>query len=336
MKTKKIAGIAVLSVVLIIGIYFGVKAIIYAQGHESTDNAQIDGDISPIIPRVEGYIATILVDDNSRVDKGDILATIDTADLNLSVREQEAALSGARVDFEDAKANLSYTRSLAGQADIDIRDKKDDLKRQESLMQDGATTQQNLDHARIAFENAKSKKESLLKQIKVASVKLDQAQVNIEKAEVSLSNAKLQFGYATLKAPISGTVSELDIEVGQLVSRGQTIMAVVDKTDIYVTANFKEGQIGQIREGQKVAIEVDAYPDKTFEGEVQSINGATGSKFSLLPADNASGNFVKVEQRIPVKIIFTGDKKDLAYLKPGMNVIPAIEIPKEQRDGRGE
>lgn len=336
MKTKKIAGIAILSVVLIIGIYFGVKALIYAKGHESTDNAQIDGDISPIIPRVDGYIASISVDDNSHVEKGDVLATIDTADLNLKVREQDAALSGAKVDFEDAKANLSYTRSLAEQADIDIRDKSDDLKRQEGLMQDGATTQQALDHAQIASDNSRSKKQSLLKQIKVASVKLDQAQVDIEKAEVSLSNAQLQLSYATLKAPISGTVSELDIEVGQLVARGQTIMAVVDKTDIYVTANFKEGQIGQICEGQIVAIEVDAYPDKTFEGKVQSINGATGSKFSLLPADNASGNFVKVEQRIPVKIVFTGDTKGLEYLKPGMNVIPAIEIPKEQRDGRGE
>ncbi len=334
MSKKKIIIIAVVSIVVIVGIYFGVQALIYGAGHQTTDNAQIEGDISPIVSRVDGYIGTILVDDNTLVEKGQLIATIDTSDLSLRVDEQRAALSGARVDSADAEANLAYQKTLVQQAQIAIKEKRDDLTRQEGLMNDGATTQQNLDHAQSAFKNAVAKKESAQKQVDVARVKVKLATVNIQKAQVALKNANLQLSYSQIRAPMKGTVSELNIELGQLVRSGQVLMQVVDKNVIYVIANYKESQIGQIRVGQKVAVEVDAYKDRTFDGIVQSINGATGSKFALLPADNASGNFVKVEQRIPVKIVFTGDDPDLKYLKPGMNVVPAIEIPKKDRDDR--
>ncbi len=324
MKKKQVIGLSILAVFVIVGVYFGIRWYRFAETHESTDNAQIEGDISPIIPRVDGYVKQILVDDNTIVKKGALLAEIDDSDLKLMLARQETTLNTAKVGYSEAKANLDYIHSTLQQANLDILQRKDDRNRQQGLMTDGATTQQALDNTKFAYDKAVAAKASLEKQITVAQSKIAQAEAMISQAEIAIDDAKLKLSYTKLTAPIGGSVSQLNIEVGQLVRPGQTVMSVVDKSDIWVVANFKESQIAKINEGQHVSIKVDAYGDREFEGEVQSIEGATGSKFALLPADNASGNFVKVEQRIPVKIIFTNTREETVRLRPGMSVIPTI------------
>ena len=332
MKTKQIIGIGVLAVVVIVGAYYGINWYQFAETHESTDNAQVAGDISPIIPRVDGYIKRILVDDNAMVKPGDLLAEVDDADLKLKLSQEETALAAAQVSYSEARANLSYIKSTLKQADLSIAQKQDDLKRQQGLMKDGATTQQALDNTTFAYDDAVAAKASLEKQVAVAGAKVEQAQALIKQSEVAIADAQLKLSYTKLTAPIAGTVSQLNIVVGQLIRPGQTVMSVVNDSSVWVVANFKEGQIAKINPGQSVSIKVDAYGDQEFDGQVQSIEGATGSTFALLPADNASGNFVKVEQRIPVKIVFTHPEGTSVRLRPGMSVVPTVsleQVPEE-------
>jgi membrane fusion protein (multidrug efflux system) len=328
-QTKKNILFGVLAVLIIVGLIFGWRWFRFSQSHESTRDAQVEGHISPVIPRVNGYVAKVYVRDNEKVKKGQIVARIDTSEFQIKVKQAKAALAGARASYQSAKAHLGIVKSQKNQVKVHREQAETEYNRQKRLFQDHSTTRQKLDHSRFAYQSAKAKYKTMQGQIKSARVSIQNAQAQIEKARSALSESRLNLSYTALKAPISGLISEKDIEAGQFVRSGNQVMSIAKDSYIWVVANFKEGQIAHIKVGQPVKIKVDAYSDTTYQGTVQSIAGATGSKFALLPPDNASGNFVKVEQRIPVKIVFNhADPKGPTgkFIKPGMNVKPTVTI----------
>lgn len=331
-SVRQVALLALLGVALIVGAWYGWNWWQYSKAHATTENATISGHISPVLPRVDGYVAAVRVDDNEQVAEGQVLATIDSSDFAVRVRQAKAALQSARTQLQNGRAQLASARAQSQQAAAAEENAQTKLARQQQLEAGVATTQQAVDNATFGVRNAEAQHEAARQQIEVARAKVAQAQAQIEERRAALEDARLKLSYTTLEAPVGGRVAQKDIEEGQYVRPGQPLMSVVKDQDVWVTANFKEGKIAQIEVGQPVEIEVDAYPDRTFEGRVQSIAGGTGSEFALLPSDNASGNFVKVEKRIPVKIVFTDPQDPAAPLRPGMNVVPSVQVKPEGGD----
>jgi membrane fusion protein, multidrug efflux system len=333
---------------------FGITKYIHGQHHEETDDAQVEADISPIIPKVPGYVTRLMVEDNQIVKAGDTLVVLDERDLALKVIQAEAALENAKASVFTSQA--SYTTSQenvlssrsnaeASEASIEIaqvraKRAEQDFKRYQELIKTNSVTQQQ-------YEQAEAEKDAALKQLDVAKRQREAlsretsarkaqsnvsdrnialAQTVVKEREADLQFAKLQLSYAYILAPSNGVISRKSIQLGQYVQAGQSLFALVTEKQKWVVANFKETQLDKMKPGQEVEIKVDAFPDDVFNGKVESISPATGAKFSLLPADNASGNFVKVVQRVPVKIVLTEQAAKAGLLRAGMNVIVDVHL----------
>jgi membrane fusion protein (multidrug efflux system) len=351
-KNKRFA--LVLGVLVLAGAAFGITKYLHSRHHEETDDAQVESDISPIIPKVPGFIARLLVDDNSAVKKGDTLVVLDDRDLALRVLQAEAALENAkaslaavRAGYTTSQENVLSSKSTlqASEGNIEIaevraRRAEQDFKRYEELIKTNSITKQQ-------YEQAEAERDAALKQLEVAkrqreasfretSARKAQSTVSdrnialaetvVKEREADVAFAKLQLSYAYITAPAAGVISRKNAQVGQLVQAGQSLFALVTERQKWVVANFKETQLEKMKPGQEVEIEVDAFPHESFKGKVESISPATGAKFALLPADNASGNFVKVVQRIPVKIVLTESQEKASLLRAGMNVIVDVHI----------
>jgi len=322
-------------------------------GKQKTDNAQLETNISPVIPKINSTIISVLVEDNQAVKEGDILIQLDNANYKIAVQQAEVALALAKQNVTLSKSNKNTAASSvssvqaatssanagveAARVRVDVTTKN--YNRFKNLLEQNSVTQQQ-------FDGVKAEKEATEAQLKIA---LGQAQASkyqvatsqsavtssdngisiaelaIKQAENNLEAAKLQLSYCTITAPCDGIVSKKVAQKGQVVSIGQPLMAITNNNKIWVVANFKETQVAEMKVGQDVTIEIDAYDDKEFSGKVQSFSQATGSKFSLLPADNATGNFVKVTQRIPVKIVFTEKSNNDFPLRAGMSVTVAVK-----------
>lgn len=347
--------IIILVILVVAGGWFGISQYRHAMHHEETDDAQIEADILPVIPRVSGYVSSIRVNDNQRVNKGDTLFIIDERDLQIRVKEAEAALATARANVEAAKANFNAVHSgiatsHAGVLTVDAQIEaariklvraQQDYERYANLIKDHSITQQQYEEIKAARDLAQQQlniltqqKNQASSQTQVVSSQSNATQQSVEVAEslvqqrkVDLEQAQLNLSYATVIAPDSGRVSRVNIQLGQLLNAGQSTFNIVHTQQIWVVANFKETQFKKMAPGQEVTIRVDALPGHDFKAVVSSFAPATGAKFSLLPPDNATGNFVKVVQRIPVKIEFT-DPSDslLSRLRPGMNVTVDVHI----------
>lgn len=291
---------------------FIFRAINFSMHYEETDNAQVDGNIYPVLPRVSGMVSQIFVDENQKVKAGDIVVTIDQNDYQIKKDMAFASLENAKAAVIVSKANLGVIEATRNKL-------SKDLKRSTDLHNQNVIPQSEYDNVVASVAAAESQYQAGLSQIKVA-----EAQVELKKAE--LENAELQLSYTTIKSPVTGIVSKKNIEVGQFIQLGQPLMSVVDDSTVWVVANFKETQLTDMKIKQNVIIKVDAFPDYEFKGIVESISPATGSKFSLLPPDNASGNFVKVVQRIPVKILITNEKNETSNLRAGMNVSATVKV----------
>ncbi|MCW3125382.1 MAG: secretion protein HlyD family protein [Bacteroidetes bacterium] len=344
----------ILGVVAIAVIIFVIKKVTYSMHNEDTDNSQIECNISPIVPKVAGFIEEIRVRDNQFVHKGDTLVRIDDRDLQLKVKQAEVALANAEANVELSKASQSSTtanvnvaskdinpaQSAIDAAQVRLTQAQQDYERFKKLFDLGSGTQQQLDNATAARDLAQKQLEQAQKSVAsyqarfaasssnldVSKNNLKVAQIQVEQRKEELDLAKLNLSYATITAPADGYVSKKSVQPGQLVSVGQNLFALVDEGEIWVMANFKETQIEKMKVGQKVKIEVDAYPGKDFEGTIESLSAATGSKFALLPPDNATGNFVKVVQRIPVKIIIDKNQNKEYPLRAGMNVKAVVKV----------
>jgi membrane fusion protein (multidrug efflux system) len=346
MRKKIIIGVVVVAAV--IALTWAIKTFIYSRGHESTDNAQVDGHIVPVLSKVGGYVTAVLVQDNDSVREGQTLVRIDDSEYRVKVAQADADLAAAQSaaggrqftgQSQAAVATASGQRSALDaqiQAALANQQKANaDLARMRDLVSKQIVSAQQLDAAQAAAAAAAADVEALQRQASAAGGTVQNAQAGVrlaqarlQAAQASLDNAKLQLGYTNVTAPETGTISKKQVEIGQLVQAGQTMMSIVADTGTWVTANFKETQLNRMHVGQPVAIEVDAYPGCDAEGKVQSLSGATGARFALLPPDNATGNFTKVVQRLPVRIAITKGCGPTRPLRPGMSVVAHTDIRK--------
>ncbi len=344
----------ILAAILIVGLFFGVKAYLWGQHHTETDDAQTEGDLAPVIPRVSGYVEKLNVADNQLVKKGDTLILLDQKDLLSKIEQAQAALDNAKANLDVVSANVktSQFNTQGNQKSIQVINAQieaakvrvnrttQDLGRYANLIQDHSITQQQYDQALADNETAKAQlagiqnqkaqatniTSSSLAQTKVSSEQIKVAEAQIKQRQADLDFAKLQLSYSAITAPEDGIVSKRNVQLGQYVSAGQSLFTLVLSNKIWIVANFKETQLEKMRAGQVVDVEVDAFPHTAFKGKVESISGATGARFALLPPDNSTGNFVKVVQRVPVKIAFEGNEKELPLLRAGMNVKTTVNF----------
>ena len=347
--------IIVLGLLLVAGGWFGVSKYQHAQHHQETDDAQIEANISPVIPRVAGYVKEVRVKDNQVVKKGDTLLILDDRDLALKVMQTEAALATAQSSLGAAqatsnasRATISSTQSGISTVDAQIEAAKinvwratQDYDRYANLIKDHSVTQQQYEQALAAKQTAERQLQilqsqknqvaqqtnSVAAQSNATSSQIGVAGAVIKQKEVEVAEAKLNLSYSVISAQESGLVSKVSLQAGQFLQAGQSVFSIVLSNDVWVIGNFKETQFEKMRIGQKVTVHADAFPGHPFEATLTSFSPATGSRFALLPPDNASGNFVKVVQRLPVKIEFNKPTDSLVnQLKPGMNVTVDVHL----------
>jgi len=354
-KKRNPVFIIILALLVIGGGWFGISKYLHGLHHEDTDDAQVSADINLIIPRISGYVSEIRVKDNQLVKKGDTLLILDNRDYQLKLEEAQAALAVAKSNLENAKAvtnaaraNISPTRASIGTADAQIEAAKinvwrttQDYERYSNLIKDHSITQQQYEQAMAAKQTAEKQLAILQEQKNQAaqqtnavsaqsnatSQQIGIAESTIKQKQVDIDAAKLNLSYTAIVAPEAGMISKVNIQTGQFLQAGQALFSVVHSNSVWVVANFKETQLDKMKEGQKVVVTADAYDGHKFQGVLSSFSPATGSTFALLPPDNASGNFVKVVQRLPVKIEFTDSSDSLVRkLRPGMNVIVDVHL----------
>ncbi len=331
------AGLALVAVTAIGGYVY------YAAGFESTDDAFLEGNVHPVSPRINGTVSRVLVDDNAHVEAGQPLVEIDPADLNLAVQGAEADLAQARANANQvtaqiarAQAEVEAATARIAQGAAQLNRAQLDFKRMENLASDSihAISRMDFDAARAQFDATQAAQQSLGAERASAEAGLAAAEAQrtvalaqIQKASAALGTAKLQADYTIVRAPSAGRVARKNVEVGQRLQPGQPVMSIV-ADDVWVVANFKESQLARLRAGQPVEVRVDAVEGRVFEGTVESFSPGTGAKFSLLPPDNATGNFTKVVQRVPVKILFSASTlgSAAARLTPGLSALVKISL----------
>ncbi len=335
-RSKKILSyILTIFVIISAAIWVGSK-FIHLGNVEFTDNAQIHQQIVPVNSRVQGYIKEIRFKEYQKVRKGDTLIIIDDADMRLNLARARAdyanAIAGRSVadrSVVSASANVDVSNATIAEAKVIMELAATDLERYKNLLANDAVTRQQYDVAKADYEAKKARYEMLLRQRGATSTVVDinrerisQSDAGIDLAKIMVETAELNLSYTTIVAPCDGYTSRKEVQVGQLIQPGQTLLDIVDSGDIWITANYKETQLKHITPGSEVDIEVDAIPHTLFHGKVTAISTATGSSLSMIPQDNSAGNFVKVRQRIPVRIEFTDDNSasEMAKLRAGMNV----------------
>ncbi len=354
-KKRNPRFIIILGVLVIGGAIFGIKTYVHGLHHEETDNAQIDANVSPVIPRVSGYVKDIRVKDNQQVKKGDTLIVLDDRDLVIKVQQAEAALAAAEANVGVAEANTTTSRAniVSSQANVATVDAQieaakvnlwrasQDYDRYANLIKDHSITQQQYEQALAAKQTAERQLQVLqeqkafaARQTSVVSSQSDAtakqisaAQATIRERQADVDNAKLNLSYTVITAPESGRVSKVYAQSGQYLQAGQSLFSVVLDNAVWVVANFKETQLDRMKIGQKVKIHIDAFPEKDLDAHVASFSPATGARFALLPPDNASGNFVKVVQRLPVRIEFDNPEDAVVkQLRAGLNVLVDVHL----------
>ncbi len=308
---------------VIIAIVAGAYFIYDMLGYESTDDAYVETTTVSVSPKVAGQIEKVYVIDNQPVKAGDVVAVIDQKDYEVRLAQAKAAYERAILNQSNAHANLN-----AANSEIELAQK--DVERYENLYKAGAVSKQTLDKAKTNLDSVKARltvaEQSIFSSNPANNAKVADADLNVLKAQ--LDAAQLAYDYTFVKAPIDGTVSNKRVEVGMMVQPGTPLFTVVPN-NVWVVANFKETQLEKMQKDQEVDIKIDTYPHKIFKGKVDSIQRASGAKSSLFPPENAVGSFVKIVQRIPVKIVFTEkiDPDEYAII-PGMSVVPKVHIRK--------
>jgi membrane fusion protein (multidrug efflux system) len=321
---------------LVLGLVFVCSRFIHLGSTEYTDNAMVHRHLSPVNTRVPGFIKEIRFDEFQFVHKGDTLVVIEDAEFRLALAQAEAGVKGQKSGTSAVTAGMSTTQSnvrvaSAGidEARIQMENAKKDYQRFEQLLQKEAVTRQQYDNvkaqyeaARARYEAARSRQQATTMVLGEQQQRLGQSAAGESVAEAQLNLARLNLSYTVITAPCDGYIGRKDIHVGQLVQPGQLLVNVVDQNSVWVIANYRESQMHHIAIGAPVEFEADAVPGITFKGVVKSISAASGAAYGHMPVDNATGNFVKVEQRVPVRIELTEDnnKDDVKRLLSGLNV----------------
>ena len=347
-KRNPLFGI-ILGILIIAGGFWGYHRWQYSRTHEATDDAQVASNLSPVISKVSGYINEVRVKDNQFVHKGDTLIILDNRDQLMHVQQALAALQTAKTNVASAvagtdasiksvstsKAGIATIEAQIAVAKVNVWRTGEDLKRYENLIKDHSITQQQYELVLAAKQSADKQLQVLIEQQKQAiqqtgavasqsvatSQNIGVANAVVQQRQADVDQAQLNLSYTIITAKGSGFVSKVPVQPGQFVQAGAQLFSIVMDNSKWIVANFKETQVERMAEGQKVKIEIDAFPRHRFEGVISSFSPATGATFALLPPDNASGNFVKVVQRLPVKIDFSNTADSLiSKIRTGMNV----------------
>jgi membrane fusion protein (multidrug efflux system) len=339
-KSKRGLVLAVLAVVAVVAIIAGVFYWKEASKYESTDDAYVEGHVVPIGAQVEARVLAVHVTDNQMVHQGDLMIELDPTEYQLTLEQAQGSLEGMKGRLAQAQSQILLAKAQRDQAQAELESAKTNfdnadaqLKRYESLdprarskeQYDDATASQL--SAKAQVDEATAKLAASETQIVTSQAAVASAQGDVDKAVADVHSAETDLSYCKILAPQDGRVTRKNVEPGAYITKGEDLLALVP-SDVWVVANFKETQLDRMRPGDRVEISVDSYPSKTFSGTVDSIQAGTGSRFSMLPAENATGNFVKVVQRVPVKINFDpGQTSDVNQpLVPGMSVEPKVEL----------
>ena len=353
-RRKKIAAIIIFPVLIVIGAVVLFLYREYKATHISTDDAFVDGRVHAIASKIPGTVKAIHVNDNQFVKRGGPILEIDPIDYDVRVKEAQAGLeteiaklseirdkvdtakkqlAGIMASMEEARANLELQEANLRQAEVDF-------KRAESLLKKEVIPREQYDKAKTTYDVAVAQVKAAKERIKQleASLETQKAvvkqtetslipqQAQIQQKEATLKGTELSKSYTIIYSPSDGYIAKKSVETGNQIQPGQSLMAVVPLNDIWITANYKETQLERVKPGQKVKIIVDTYPGKVFYGKVESVQAGTGAVFSLFPPENATGNYVKIVQRIPVKIILDQDTDPSHNLRIGMSVVPTILV----------
>jgi len=327
-----------LIVVLGVVVTAGTLYWLHERHFESTDDAFIDGNQSQIASQVSGKVVELLVDDNQHVDAGQVLLTIDPRDYQVKLEQSRAQQANAAAQAGQARAELVLQQAQLAQNEAQVRVAEAD---QEQASRDlaryrtidpAAITRQQLDQSTATAKSTAAKLDSARQavlggkaQLDAQQAKIAAADAGVRQADADVHNAELQLSYTRIEAPQAGRVTRRTVNLGNYATPGQALLAIVPD-EMWVTANFKETQLTHMRPGQPVEITVDAYPDDVLHGRIESLQRGTGAVFSALPAENATGNYVKVVQRVPVKILFDGDAWRKLPLAPGLSVHPVVTV----------
>ncbi|MDR9804085.1 HlyD family secretion protein [Rhizobium hidalgonense] len=331
-------------VLIAAGAYYGHDYWTVGRFHVSTDDAYVKADNTTVAPKVSGYLAEVLVSDNQVVKAGQPLARIDDRDFKAALDQASADVAAAEATLNAKQASLDIQQSAiaAARATVEVDRANETFaeqnnKRYSNLATSGYAPLQTAQQAasQIAAAQATIVRDSAsldaaVKQVDLLNAELAQAKAALARSQAVQHQAELNLSYATITAPVDGTVGNRTLRVGQYVQAGTQLMAVVPTSAVYVIANYKETQLTDVRAGQPVEIEVDTFPGRTYRGRVDSLAPASGQEFALLPPDNATGNFTKVVQRIPVKIVLDGDAAMSGDLRPGMSVQPSIDTKNDR------
>lgn len=350
-KSRVFVVFGVVALVIVAGVIFSIR---HARLNLSTDDAYVTGRIHAVAPKVAGTVKAVPVDDNQAVKKGDLLAEIDSRDYDVKVGDARAAVEAensklselsVRVDvaqkqFGEIQARIEAARAALALQEATLRQAGQDFERARNLYGKGVFPEATLEKAATARDVALAQVKAAREGMNQALASLDTQKLLIEQAKTALksqgfaleqkrqvlASALLTQGYTRILAPSDGYVTRKSVEVGNQVAAGQPLMSVVPLDDVWIVANYKETQLGNVKPGQKVSIKVDMYPGRTFPGRVDSIMAGTGSVFSLFPPENATGNYVKVVQRIPLKIRLDEEADPEHVLRVGMSVRPTISV----------
>ena len=340
-KLKKQANIrkVVISILLVVALYFGGKKVVFSITHETTDNAQIETSIVPVLTRIGGYVKTIAIKDYDSVGQNQLVAEIDDAELQMQLEEQKADLQQSTAEVSNAKAQLDNAilslKNNKGIIDLrNIKQKKstNDLTRDQNLFKEQAITRKQLEETEYQLSSANQELSNAQTELATANNKITVLKENVNRAlamidmkKTKIKETELKLSYTKIITPSAGKIGKKNINIGQFVQAGTPLFSIVNDSSYWIVANFKESQLESLQEGKKVNIRVDAYSDLAVEGTILSLSDATGAKFSLLPPDNSSGNFIKVTQRIPVKIAINNQAAFKNKLRAGMSVFITVD-----------
>ena len=334
-KTKKLVYNIVVIALLVIGMAYVCSRFIHLGNVEYTDNAQVKQHITPVNTRVQGFIKKIYFEEYQPIHKGDTLLVIEDAEFRLRLAQAEADLANALAGQQVTNAGIATTQSNLSVNDATIEEVRvqranaeRELQRYKKLLEEDAVTRQQYHNIKTAYDAINAQYERALRMKHSTSLtkeeqthRLGQNEAAIRLAQAAVDLARLNLSYTVIVATCDGVTGRKDIHERQLVQPGQTMVDIVDNGDLWVIANYRETQLPNIKEGAEVTFTADAVPGITYKGVVESISDATGAAFSLIPQDNATGNFVKVEQRVPVRIRLQGNDADkVSRLRAGFNV----------------
>jgi membrane fusion protein, multidrug efflux system len=319
--------LALASIVIAAGVFLGWRWWAYAPAWVKTDNAYVSGRIHQVSARLPGTIQEVLVEENQLVDAGAVLVRLDRRDLNVKHEQALALAAQAAAKVQEAEAQIAQARATIDREQARATKAGQDLQRATQLSATGALSQQELQAAQADAQSARAALAATESALRSAEALAVGSRAQEQVAQANLRDAELQLSYTEIAAPVPGRVGKKNIESGNRVQPGQALLALVEP-ETWVTANFKETQLGRMKAGQPVRITVDAFPGRTFAGKVESLAPASGSQFALLPPDNATGNFTKIVQRVPVKIVFVA--ADVAEfggrIVPGMSTTVKVNV----------